>query len=109
VSGVLLDWRAAPRRSIMIAMETPTASTSRPDDVPSTAPPDPAARRSSVWHRPVSYRAQCWVAWVGLTAFGVRGVIAVRQGEAPDVERVVAVVLSVAWGIDLLRGRSAER
>ena len=93
----------------MIAMETPTASTSRPDDVPSTAPPDPAARRSSVWHRPVSYRAQCWVAWLGLTAFGLRGVIAVRQGEAPDVERVEAVVLSVAWGIDLLRGRSAER
>ena len=28
---------------------------------------------------------------------------------AADVERVVAVVLSVAWGIDLLRGRSAER
>ncbi|MBK9408460.1 MAG: hypothetical protein IPN47_10510 [Gemmatimonadetes bacterium] len=76
--------------------------------MPSTAPPDPAARRSSVWHRPVSYRAQCWVAWLGLTAFGLRGVIAVRQGEAPDVERVVAVVLSVA-GIDLRGRRSSDK
>lgn len=92
----------------MVVMETPTASPSPPNDQPSAAMANPAAPLS-VWHRPVSYRAQCWVAWIGLTAFGVRGVLAVRHGDALDVERVVAVVLSVAWGIDLLRGRSAER
>ncbi len=63
----------------------------------------------SIWLRPVSYRVQCWVAWAGLTAFGVRGLLAMRQGAAPDVERLTAAVLSVAWGIDLLRGRSTER
>ena len=67
------------------------------------------AAEPSIWHRPISYRVQCWVAWAGLTAFGVRGVLAIRNGAAPDVERLTAAVLSVAWGIDLLRGRSAER
>ena len=49
------------------------------------------------------------MAWIGVTPFRVRGVVAVRHGEALDVERVVAVVLGVAWGVDLLRGRSAGR
>ena len=62
----------------------------------------------SIWHRPVSYRAQCWVAWVGLTAFGARGLAAMSTGTPLDVERMIAVALSVVWGIDLLRGRSAE-
>ena len=67
------------------------------------------AGRLSRWNRPVSYRAQCWIAWAGLTAFGIRGVVSVRSGEGLDLERMAAVVLSLAWGIDLLRGRSAER
>jgi hypothetical protein len=32
-----------------------------------------------------------------------------RAGDAPDLERIAALVLSVAWGIDLLRARSGER
>ncbi len=81
------------------------------DDVPSIGDgsdrtPTPPL---SIWHRPVSYRAQCWVAWAGLTAFGVRGLLALLRGEGTDVERVFAMGLSLAWGIDLLRDRSAER
>ncbi len=74
--------------------------------------PSPSAARpapQSIWHRPVSYRAQCWVAWIGLTAFGARGIAAMSAGAAPDIERLIAVALSVVWGIDLLRARSAER
>jgi hypothetical protein len=63
----------------------------------------------SVWHRPISYRVQCWIAWAGLTAFGVRGLLATLRGDGTDVERVSALGLSVAWGIDLLRDRSSER
>jgi len=69
----------------------------------------PAPAQPSVWHRPVSYRAQCWVAWAGLTAFGVRGAIDMYSGVPPDAERVIAIGLSVAWGIDLVRARSSER
>lgn len=73
------------------------------------APATECPKRQSVWHRPVSYRAQCWVAWAGLSAFGARGVAAMWAGAPPDIERMIAVSLSVVWGIDLLRGRSAER
>jgi len=69
----------------------------------------PVAAPLSVWRRPISYYAQCWIAWAGLTAFGVRGLLATLDGDGTDVERVSALGLSVAWGIDLLRGRSGER
>jgi hypothetical protein len=76
--------------------------------VGTATPAATSAKVLSIWHRPVSYRAQCWVAWVGLTAFGARGVAAMSAGAPLDIERMIAVALSVVWGIDLLRGRSAE-
>ncbi len=91
--------------------QRPTDASEVGDDVSSIGEgSDPTPTPSpSIWHRPVSYRAQCWVAWAGLTAFGVRGLLALLRGEGTDVERVYAMGLSLAWGIDLLRDRSAER
>jgi hypothetical protein len=96
----------------------PVMTTSRPNDASVGGDSLPSTGESSrltptpplsVWHRPVSYRAQCWVAWAGLTAFGVRGLVALLRGEGTDVERIFAMGLSLAWRIDPLRGRSAER
>lgn len=89
--------------------QSPTSAGSDAAGALRSAAPLRPAPPPSIWHRPVSYRVQCWVAWAGLTAFGIRGLLAMRNGAAPDVERLTAAVLSVAWGIDLLRGRSAER
>lgn len=92
-------------------MDHPTTPPTAPPTVDSgaTSATASAPEPLSIWHRPVSYRAQCWVAWAGLTAFGARGIAAMSSGAAPDVERLIALALSVVWGIDLLRARSAER
>jgi hypothetical protein len=87
--------------------DAPASARSPGAGIEPTAPPSPPPL--SVWHRPISYRTQCWIAWAGLTAFGVRGLLATLAGDGTDVERVSALGLSVAWGIDLLRGRSSER
>jgi hypothetical protein len=94
---------AGPSRGEVRRMDMPPSR----DEAPA-ASTVAAAARPSIWTRPISYRAQCWIAWAGLTAFGVRGVMAWRAGGDMDLERLTAAVLSVAWGSDLLRNRSTE-
>jgi hypothetical protein len=68
---------------------------------------DAAASR---WRQPLSFEVQCWIAWSGLFAFGLRGVLTYRElGAYPPLE-LGAVVLAICWAIDLVRtGRSLRR
>jgi len=62
-------------------------------------------RLPSYWTRPISYRTQCWIAWVGLAGFAGSGWFDWREVGALPPVKVTAAVLTLAWGIDLLRGR----
>jgi len=55
--------------------------------------------------RPISYRAQCWIAWTGLTGFAATAWLDWRADAVLPPVKVTAMVLSVAWGIDLVRAR----
>lgn len=58
---------------------------------------------ASVFRQPLSFEVQCWIAWTGLLAFGLRGVLTYRElGAYPPLE-LGAVVLAVCWAIDLVR------
>jgi len=57
------------------------------------------------YRRPLSFETQCWIAWTGLLAFGLRGVLVYRElGAYPPLE-LGAVVLAICWAIDLVRTR----
>jgi hypothetical protein len=58
------------------------------------------------WYkRPLSFEVQCWIAWTGLLAFGLRGILVYREvGAYPPLE-LGAVVLAGCWAIDLVRTR----
>lgn len=63
----------------------------------------------SRWRRPLSFKVQCWIAWTGLFAFGLRGVLVYREvGAYPPLE-LGAVVLAICWAIDLVRTGRALR
>lgn len=75
---------------------------------PTRATP-PRATVASVWRRPLSFEVQCWIAWSGLFAFGLRGMLVYREvGAYPPLE-LGAVVLALCWAIDLLRTGRALR
>jgi hypothetical protein len=59
---------------------------------------------------PLSFETQCWIAWTGLFAFGLRGILTFREvGAYPPLE-LGAVVLAICWAIDLVRtGRALRR
>ncbi len=57
------------------------------------------------YRRPLSFEVQCWIAWTGLFAFGLSGVLVYREiGAYPPLE-LGAVVLAICWAIDLVRTR----
>lgn len=58
-----------------------------------------------MWRKPLSFEVQCWIAWTGLFAFGLRGILVYREvGAYPPLE-LGAVVLAICWAIDLVRTR----
>lgn len=64
----------------------------------------------SRWTRPLGFEAQCWIAWSGLTAFGLSGVAAWRAVGAYPALEAGALVLALCWAIDLVRtGRALRR
>ena len=64
---------------------------------------DTVQGHASVFRRPLSFEVQCWIAWTGLLAFGLRGVLTYREvGAYPPLE-LGAVVLALCWAIDLVR------
>jgi hypothetical protein len=63
----------------------------------------------SVWRRPLSFEVQCWIAWSGLFAFGLSGLLTYRNlGAYPPLE-LGALVLAICWAIDLVRTGRAVR
>lgn len=57
------------------------------------------------WRTPLSFEAQCWIAWSGLALFGLSGIPVWRAlGAYPPLE-LGALVLAGCWAIDLLRTR----
>jgi hypothetical protein len=61
------------------------------------------------WRQPLSFEVQCWIAWSGLFAFGLSGVLTWREvGAYPPLE-AGAVVLAICWAIDLVRTGIALR
>ena len=76
--------------------------------VPLSPPPTDWRARLS---QPLSFRTQCVIAWIGLTAFAASGIPLWRaDGEFPWMQGVAAVI-SVCWAIDIARGwrRTPER
>lgn len=77
---------------------------------PSASAPDrsaPAPQRLPWYREPLSFEVQCWIAWTGLFAFGLRGILVYREvGAYPPLE-LGAVVLAICWAIDLVRTRIA--
>ncbi len=67
-------------------------------------------RESTWWRRTFDFEAQCWIAWSGLLAFGLSGLLQWRAvGIYPALEGG-AVVLALCWAIDLVRtGRALRR
>ena len=62
-------------------------------------------RLPSRLREPLSFEVQCWIAWTGLFAFGLRGILVYREiGAYPPLE-LGAVVLAICWAIDLVRTR----
>lgn len=63
----------------------------------------------SKWRQPLSFEVQCWIAWSGLFAFGLSGILVFREvGAYPPLE-LGAVVLAICWAIDLIRTGRAMR
>jgi hypothetical protein len=60
--------------------------------------------RWAKYSRPLSFRTQCVIAWVGLTAFAASGVLLWRESGEVPVINAVAAVISVCWAIDIARG-----
>ena len=61
--------------------------------------------KKSLLRTPLSFEVQCWIAWTGLFAFGLRGILVYRElGAYPPLE-LGAVVLAICWAIDLVRTR----
>lgn len=62
------------------------------------------------WRRPLGFEAQCWIAWSGLTLFGLSGVLTWRRAGAYPPLELSALVLALCWAIDLVRtGRRLRR
>jgi hypothetical protein len=72
-----------------------------PKPTSASATPQP----KSPWRQPLSFEVQCWIAWTGLLAFGLSGILVYRDvGAYPPLE-LGAVVLALCWAIDLIRTR----
>ncbi|MBA3854312.1 MAG: hypothetical protein C0503_07845 [Gemmatimonas sp.] len=68
-----------------------------------------AATPRSRWRQPLSFEVQCWIAWSGLFAFGLSGILIYKEvGAYPPLE-LGAVVLAICWAIDLARTGRALR
>lgn len=61
----------------------------------------------SRWRQPLSFQVQCWIAWSGLTAFGLRGILTWREIGAYPPQELGALVLALCWAIDLVRTGAA--
>ncbi len=71
---------------------------------------EPQAKgRKTRWTTPLSFEVQCWIAWSGLLAFGLSGLLTYRAvGAYPPLE-LGALALAVCWAIDLVRTGVALR
>lgn len=62
------------------------------------------------WRRTFDFEAQCWIAWSGLLAFGLSGLLQWRAVGAYPALEGGAVALAACWAIDLVRtGRALRR
>lgn len=68
------------------------------------------ATTTAWWRRTFDFEAQCWIAWSGLLAFGLSGLLQWRTVGAYPALEGGAVVLAGCWAIDLVRtGRTLRR